>query len=100
MAEYRLLGVGEPESFRCRVYDSPAESADYRRQKAFLAAVAEGWVETEDPSRTRAVRALEERGLAESRFEPASAHGLGRGRVKVWTLTEKGKRLAREHGAA
>lgn len=93
----RLLGVGEPETFRCRVYgDEP--DPHHAARVAFLRHLADGWVETEDGDpRHGAIAALLERGYVESRFETARERGIGpTGMVRVWTLTPSGRALLAE----
>lgn len=93
MTVFRFMGVGDPETFRCRVY-SDAPDADDRARARFVRDLAAGWVETEDGDpRHDAIARLLERGYVASEIEPASAHGLGPvGRVKVWRLTDSGRR--------
>lgn len=92
----RLLFMGQPgyeDDVRCRVYgDDAVPDHDDLVRRAFVRELARGWVETESPSHCVAVAALEERGWATSRLEPARDHGINDpGRVKVWTLTPAGR---------
>ena len=98
MSALRFMGIGEPETFRCRVYgDEPDPHHAARVQ--FVSQLATGWVETEDGDpRHAAIAAMAERGYVESRFDSARDHGLGAGLVRVWTLTDAGRAVLKEGG--
>ena len=91
MTALRFMGLGEPEVFRCRVYGDAPDAGEDERVR-FVRELAIGWVETEDGDpRHAAIEQLCRRAWVDSHFEPASWRGLGDGRVKVWTLTPRGR---------
>lgn len=85
--ELSFMGIGEPETFRCRVYGGAPE--DPRR--AFIDALATTGV-LDCPAYDGWIAALQERGLVPPapEFEPAP----GGGRYARWRLTELGRRWA------
>lgn len=87
MIALRALGIGEPETFRCRIYG--AESALDEERLAFLEALATFGV-LECPAYDARIAALRERGWLpdEGELEP---NPDGPGRVKRWRLTERGR---------
>jgi hypothetical protein len=80
------MGIGEPETFRCRVYDG---TPDDTRQRSFLEALYTSGV-LDCPAYDSAIGALQDRGWVplEPEYEPAP----GGGRYARWRLTEVGRR--------
>ncbi len=92
--ELRMLGVGEPETFRCRIYDGGISDEQEARRRAFIHTLAgEGALDC--PAYDKWTAALRERGWAEMTLEP---NPNGPGRVGRWKLTELGRSECRALG--
>lgn len=83
-----FMGVGEPETFRCRVYggDVTRDQNEVER-RAFVQRLATAGV-IDCPAYDEWIAALDARGWVAYRMEPNPA---GEGRVKRWRLTDVGR---------
>ena len=89
-SRYRMLGVGEPETFRCRVYGeppAPATTEEVLLAHVMAQAIGAGLIEA--PAFDAAISFAHANGWIVSRMEPNP--GPGGGRVKVWVATPKGR---------
>lgn len=96
--EYRLLGEGEPETFRCRVYDSPDP---WEARRAAFVELLSGPGVLDCPAYEKWVKALQERGWLDASPE-LERNPDGPGRVGRWRLNDRGRRewRAMKGGAA
>lgn len=91
MTTLSFMGVSEPESFRCRVYDGRVESTE-ERARVMMAQLysPEGWTEIDSLAFDRAVEELRRRGWLPQDGELVPLKS-GPGKVKVWRLTPAGR---------
>lgn len=85
---YRAMGEGEPETFRCRVYDYAPDGHEQKRAEFVERLYTVGVIDC--PAYDPWVEALQQRGwLPDSpELEP---NPDGPGRVGRWRLTEHGR---------